>query len=120
MATRRSGLVVVAADAVLQKESFMTRNLSKSATATAKALQAAKSAKQPNKAAIADAPGGKLGKAIALLRRPKGATLADLMKATDWQQHSVRGAISGSIKKKLKLAVISEKVGNVRTCRIKG
>jgi uncharacterized protein DUF3489 len=62
---------------------------------------------------------GKLGKVVTLLRRPKGATLAELMKATGWQAHSVRGAISGAIKKKLKLAVLSEKSGDVRTYRIK-
>jgi hypothetical protein len=65
-------------------------------------------------------PSGKLGKVVALLRRPKGATIADLTKATQWQAHSVRGAISGTIKKKLKLTVLSEKAGEVRTYRIKG
>jgi hypothetical protein len=63
---------------------------------------------------------GKLGKVVALLKRPKGTTIAQLMKATGWQAHSVRGAISGTIKKKLKLAVSSEKVGDVRTYRIRG
>ena len=65
-------------------------------------------------------PSGKLGKVVSLLKRPKGASLADLMKATGWQAHSVRGAISGAIKKKLKFAVLSEMTGNVRTYRIKG
>src|SRR3954464_561923 len=60
-------------------------------------------------------PAGKLGKVIALLKRPKGATIGDLTKATGWQAHSVRGAISGAIKKKLKLAVTSEKTEDVRT-----
>ena len=63
---------------------------------------------------------GKLGKVVSLLKRPKGATLADLMKATGWQAHSVRGAIAGALKRKLKLAVLSEKAGDVRTYRIKG
>jgi hypothetical protein len=71
----------------------------------------------PSKSA---APSGKLGKVVPLLKRPKGATIAELTKATGWQAHSVRGAISGAIKKKLKLAVLSEKVGEVRTYRIKG
>lgn len=63
---------------------------------------------------------GKLGKVVALLKRSRGTTVAELMKATGWQAHSVRGAISGSLKKKHKLTVLSEKVGNVRTYRIKG
>jgi hypothetical protein len=78
--------------------------------------------KNPTKKSLAkkkEVP-GKLGKVVALLKRPKGATLAELMKTTGWQKHSVRGAISGAIKKKLKRAVLSEKVGDVRTYRIKG
>ena len=63
---------------------------------------------------------GKLGKVVTLLKRSKGVTIAELMKATGWQAHSVRGAISGTIKKKLKLAVLSEKADDVRTYRIKG
>jgi hypothetical protein len=64
------------------------------------------------------APAGKLGKVVSLLKRPKGATMADLMKVTGWQAHSVRGAIAGTIKKKLQLIVISEKSGAVRIYRI--
>lgn len=75
--------------------------------------QAGKSASKPAEAS------GKLGKVVALLKRPKGATIAELTKATGWQAHSVRGAISGTIKKKLNLAVLSEKAGDVRTYRIK-
>ncbi len=53
------------------------------------------------------------------LQRKEGATLADLVKATGWQAHSVRGAISGALKKKLGLAVLSEKVeGRGRVYRI--
>ncbi len=55
-------------------------------------------------------PGTKQARLIDLLRRPKGATIAELVAATGWQPHSVRGAISGSLKKKLGLAVTSEKV----------
>ena len=61
---------------------------------------------------------GKLDKVIAMMRHPKGATIAELSKATDWQAHSVRGAISGAIKKKHNLKVVSEKSGDVRTNRI--
>ena len=55
-------------------------------------------------------PGTKTARLIALLSRKEGATIADLTKATKWQQHSVRGAISGTLKKKLGLDVTSEKV----------
>ena len=41
-----------------------------------------------------------------LIKRSKGATLAELQKATGWQAHSVRGAISGTLRKKLGLSVI--------------
>jgi hypothetical protein len=50
-------------------------------------------------------PGGKLGVMIGLLRRPDGASLEALMKATGWQAHSVRGAIAGAIKKRRGLKV---------------
>ena len=47
---------------------------------------------------------------IDLLKRKKGATIDDAVKATGWQPHSVRGVISGTLKKRLGLTVISEKV----------
>ena len=64
------------------------------------------------------APKGKLGDLVGLLRQDGGATLETMMAATGWQAHSVRGAISGAVKKKLGLAVLSEKVGEVRVYRI--
>lgn len=63
-------------------------------------------------------PRGKIAAITALLRRAKGASIEDLMQATGWQAHSVRGAMSGSIGKKLGLNVISEKSGTVRLYRI--
>ncbi len=61
---------------------------------------------------------GKIAILVDLLRKPDGASIDAMMAATGWQAHSVRGAISGSIKKTLGIAVISGKVDGVRTYRI--
>lgn len=69
--------------------------------------------------AACKAPETKQACLVRLLRRKRGATLAELVEATGWQPHSVRGAISGSLKKKLGLAVASEEVaGRGRIYRI--
>ena len=60
----------------------------------------------------------KLANMIALLCRKEGATLEQMMKATGWQSHSVRGAMSGALKKKRGLNVTSSKEGSVRVYRI--
>ena len=44
---------------------------------------------------------------IGLLKRANGASIAELAKATDWQVHSVRGFMSGTLKKKLGLEIVS-------------
>jgi Protein of unknown function (DUF3489) len=56
------------------------------------------------------APAGKLGALVDLLNRPQGATVDDMMAATGWQAHSVRGALAGALKKTLGYEVASERV----------
>ncbi len=55
-------------------------------------------------------PGTKQALLIDLLKRKKGATIEKIVEATGWQPHSVRGAISGTLKKKLGLTIVSEPV----------
>jgi hypothetical protein len=63
----------------------------------------------------------KQAKLIAMLQRAKGATIEDLAEALDWQQHTVRGAIAGALKKKLGLEVTSDKdEKRGRVCRVAG
>ena len=54
--------------------------------------------------------GTKQATLIAMLRAPDGATIEEIMAATGWQSHTVRGAMAGALKKKLGLEVTSEKV----------
>ena len=72
----------------------------------------------PPSEADGGAPKGKIGAVVVLLKRPEGATLDEMMQATGWQAHSVRGAISGSIKKAMGFGVVSEKIDGVRVYRI--
>jgi hypothetical protein len=62
-----------------------------------------------NGAPRAPREGTKLAKLVELLRQPEGATIAEMTEATGWQQHTVRGALAASVKKKLGLEVVSEK-----------
>ena len=80
----------------------------------------AKKAPKGGKKAGGARDGTKAAKIIELLKRPEGATFAAIMKATDWQTHSVRGFLSGTIRKKLGLNVASSKgEGGERTYSIR-
>ena len=65
-------------------------------------------------------PGSKQARVIAMLQSSAGTTIAAMMKATGWQQHSVRGFLAGVVRKKLKLKLNSKKVDGNRVYRIEG
>lgn len=71
------------------------------------------------KAATKKVPGEtKLGQLIELLKRKNGATLSEAMTLTGWQAHSVRGAMSGAIKKRLGMTIVTEVATRGRIYRI--
>ena len=77
--------------------------------------------KAPSKKPSAARPASKLGQLQAMLQRSEGATIAQLSKALDWQAHSIRGAMSGNLKKKQGLKIAASKEdGADRVYRIAG
>lgn len=60
----------------------------------------------------------KQDKVLALLNAPDGTTLKAIVKATGWQQHSVRGFLAGVVRKKLNLNLVSKVIGEDRVYRI--
>jgi Protein of unknown function (DUF3489) len=73
----------------------------------------------PASSGPAAGPDTKHARIIAMLRTPTGATIAAIMTATDWQQHSVRGFLAGVVRKKLGLNLVSEQTDKGRVYRIR-
>jgi hypothetical protein len=106
---------VAAADGLGQAKSSERRSRAKRPGARKTAAVSAKATKpSPDRAK----PDSKHDRIVALLQRPEGATLDALVKETQWQKHSVRGFLAGTVRKKLKLPLLSEKIDGVRNYRI--
>jgi len=87
--------------------------------ASATSAPASKPSQQANDLKIKKpAPGSKQSRVIAMLQSPTGTTIAAMMKATGWQQHSVRGFLAGVVRKRLKLKLDSKKVDGNRVYQI--
>ena len=82
-----------------------TRKTTTTKTKRAARKQTAAEAKSPRTES-------KQAQLIAMLRRPEGATIAEVVEALQWQSHTARGAISGALKKKLGLTIESEKIND--------
>jgi hypothetical protein len=91
-----------------EKATAKPRGAKRPATATPAKRKSAYQASSAKKAAPAR-PGSKTAKILDLLKRPGGVTLKELIKATGWQAHSVRGFLSGTLGKKMGTPVKSSK-----------
>jgi hypothetical protein len=107
------GLTLVATDAA-----FQALGLATAATTAATRRKAAPTA-PTGAAGRTPRADSKQARLVAMLRRPEGASLAEIVAAFGWQPHTVRGAIAGALKKTLGLAVTSAKTeGRGRAYRI--
>ena len=104
----------------------MTKPKSKSKAATrstarkvAKPVSRKRPAPASSRPVSAAGPNTKHARIIAMLRTPAGATIASLVTATEWQQHSVRGFLAGVVRKKLGLNLVSEQTDKGRVYRIR-
>ena len=102
----------------------MTKPKSRPKTAARSTARKIRKAASPARSASASSkstprPDTKHNRIVAMLRAPAGATIAAIMTATDWQQHSVRGFLAGVVRKKLGLNLVSEQTDKGRVYRIK-
>ena len=89
------------------REGDFTKDGQKLALANTETLEPPKKATVTSERKTRD--GTKQAMMIELLKRPGGATLAEIVEATGWQAHTVRGAMAGALKKKLGLTITSDK-----------
>ena len=106
---------VAAADMLTEAKSGARLSLAKRSGTKKVAVVSGKAPKAPSDRAKSHS---KQDRIVALLQRPKGATLEALANETQWQKHSVRGFLAGTVRKKLKLSLPSEKIEGIRTYRI--
>jgi len=109
------GITLIATEAGL--DAIGIEPVAASAVSSARKAKSQTDADRTTTTAVTDTPkpvairtGTKQAQIIALLQRPEGASIAEIVEATGWQTHTARGAISGVLKKKLGLTIIAEKV----------
>ena len=99
----------------------MSKSTKKRSTSPAAPVSAATSSRQSGNPVGENADAvSKQSHVIAMLQSATGTTIAAIMKATGWQQHSVRGFLAGVVRKRLKLKLGSQKVNGIRVYQIAG
>ena len=93
----------------------MTRKTTKTAATPKQPLRGKKPVAKPGLTATT-----KSAKVLSLLQSASGTTIAEIATATGWQAHSVRGFLSGTVRKKLGRAIVNDMVDGTRRYRIAG
>jgi hypothetical protein len=112
-----------AEDHVITSKPLTAPSTSESSPAKGARERAKKIKRSPKPMAVSKSkphaqPQTKQDRVLAMLREKGGTTISAVMKATGWQKHSVHGFFAGMVRKKLKLKLESNKVGDERIYRI--
>lgn len=104
---KRALITSIGQDRFISAEGYDVLGVPRSAPINEQAIEEVIAGATPKKSRSRD--NSKQAQVVAMLRRPEGASIAQICEATGWQAHTVRGTFAGSLKKKLGLEITSTK-----------